>query len=447
MNISEAQTLPKYEVFICGSSNDSGVAAEIAEAFDKAGISYFNQPMSENEDVDHYDYIFKVISSCQVFLLLASENSYTSKFVKAAITYAFNEYSRPNIIPYIIDGSKLPPGFQFIFSSVNWRDRRTLPIVPGLVDDICVVLGRTVSTGSDNISFDETSYFSLGEGHKNGITALNIDKKSETIISGAKDGTVCLWDTFMGELKTGPICISDDCDEITGVHLLNDGGKFVAGDGKHIRFWDIAKGECVTEFKGSTFTINPSGRWLAITKGHNVGIYDLNSLDMLFEAEVPMINQFAYPSALCFSPDGKQLAIGDYCGLINILDIETRSFKTPCIEVAIADNIFDLCYSPNGKKIFAATGKGVSVCTELNPNLKLIATDDVVESVSSSPDGKYFATADYVGQMRIYRTADGEIIFKRKLVDINRVMFAPDGSFLATGDIYGSVAIWPLYNS
>lgn len=450
------QVLPKVEVFICASKQDSDIAKEICEALESAGISYFNQTDIEENDIDYYDYLYRAISSSQVFLLLASEHSYKSKLVKSEITFAFNHHSRGNIIPYIIDGSEMPSGFQFIFSSVNWRDRRTMPIVPGLVENLCIVLGRTVSTIIDNIDFEKTSYCSLGTGHKSGVVSLSIDKKSETIISGSKDGTVSLWDVFMGELKSVPIKVFEDT-EVQEVFLLAGSDKFAACDGRTVRLWDMSHNECYAELRASLCAINPAGNFLAVSEGHNVMIYDYNSLELLFVAEIPSIIELAIPTAMCFSPDGKYLAVGNGVGHVVILNTETRKLEefddldypgdtTPYLRIGKSNHIFAMCYSPNGKTIFIASEQGISFCTEMSPKLHTICTDDVVESVSSSPDGRYFAIADYAGAMVVYRTEDGTICYKKIQTDVNRVLFAPNGEFIATGDIYGAVSIWPLYN-
>ncbi len=123
---TSALTDYSYAVFICHSPWDAPVADEICAALRKAGISFLRQPSGDNS-LEMNGELARGISSSRVFLLLASQNAYESKMVKSEITYAFNELPRSNIIPYVIDGSEMPLSFRFIFSSVNWRDRRSSP--------------------------------------------------------------------------------------------------------------------------------------------------------------------------------------------------------------------------------------------------------------------------------------------------------------------------------
>ena len=133
----------KYDVFISYSRKDTAVAEQICAAFDSAGISYFIDKQDIGGGFEFPVVIAKAIIESQVMLFLASNNSYDSKFTNAELTFAFNEKPKNSILPYIIDGSTMPPALRFVFSSINWRTIESHPVETTLVNDILVLLGRS----------------------------------------------------------------------------------------------------------------------------------------------------------------------------------------------------------------------------------------------------------------------------------------------------------------
>lgn len=131
-----------HDVFISYSRKDMAVADRICEAFDKVGISYFIDRQGIGGGFEFPEVLANAIVECKVVLYLASENSYASKFTNAEMTFAFNEKSKNSILPYIIDGSTMPPALRFVFAGVNWRNIKDHPVETTLVDDILKLLGR-----------------------------------------------------------------------------------------------------------------------------------------------------------------------------------------------------------------------------------------------------------------------------------------------------------------
>ena len=98
------------------------------------------------------------ILDSKIVLYLASENSYKSKFTNSELTFAYNEKPKNSILPYIIDGSNMPPALRFVFSSINWRTKETHPIETVLLKDILLLLGKSeaeIKTLLQNIVKDE----------------------------------------------------------------------------------------------------------------------------------------------------------------------------------------------------------------------------------------------------------------------------------------------------
>lgn len=132
----------QYDVFISYSRKDTAMADRITAAFDRAGIRYFIDRQGIGGGFEFPVVLAEAILESQVILFLGSKNSYESKFTNAELTFAFNEKPKNSILPYIIDGSTMPPALRFVFSSINWRTLESHPIEPALVDDVLNMLGR-----------------------------------------------------------------------------------------------------------------------------------------------------------------------------------------------------------------------------------------------------------------------------------------------------------------
>ena len=158
----------KYDVFISYSRKDSEVANRVCEAFDRAGINYFIDTQEIGGAFEFPVIIAEAILECGVVLFLASKNSYESKFTNAELTFAFNEKPKNSVLPYIIDGSTMPPAMRFVFSSINWRNIDTHPIEPILVDDILQLLGRNPNEKKSIVTLEEKVY-KVGDLYDDGV--------------------------------------------------------------------------------------------------------------------------------------------------------------------------------------------------------------------------------------------------------------------------------------
>lgn len=132
----------KYEVFISYSRKDTKVADRVCKAFDKAGITYFIDREGISGGYEFPVVLAEAIIECRLVLFLGSKNAYESKYTNSELTFAFNEKPKNSILPYVIDGSTMPPALRFVFSSINWRTIESHPIETTLVSDVLNLLGR-----------------------------------------------------------------------------------------------------------------------------------------------------------------------------------------------------------------------------------------------------------------------------------------------------------------
>ena len=147
-----------YDVFISYSRKDTAIADKICKTFDSVGITYFIDRQGIGGGFEFPEVLANAILDSKIVLYLASENSYKSKFTNSELIFAFNEKPKNSILPYIIDGSNIPPLLRFVFSSINWRTKETHPIETVLLKDILLLLGKSeaeIKTLLQNIVKDE----------------------------------------------------------------------------------------------------------------------------------------------------------------------------------------------------------------------------------------------------------------------------------------------------
>lgn len=133
----------KYDVFISYSRDDSSIADEICTAFDKVGITYFIDRKRMGGVANYVTKIAEEIDNSRVMLLLASSNSYQSKFVTIELHYAFN-HDIP-VLPYALDNTLPPKNFEILLIHTNWHYLSDNPIVPTLLTSISELINKDIT--------------------------------------------------------------------------------------------------------------------------------------------------------------------------------------------------------------------------------------------------------------------------------------------------------------
>lgn len=202
-------------------------------------------------------------------------------------------------------------------------------------------------------------------GHSQGITALALSPDGKTLFSASYDKTIKQWDLTTGQLVRSlanhgswirAIAVSDD-----GKTLVSGGGSLNDNSDTKVRVWNLETGQVTQTLEGTpdsigfvgytadkqkiiagsettiniwdgnnyklsqtiqspspegfkSFAINPNSQTLATTSLNGaVNIWNLNNGKMSRTIVPAARNQNfdrLYPSAILFSPDGNQLAVG-----------------------------------------------------------------------------------------------------------------------------------------
>ncbi len=124
------------------------------------------------------------------------------------------------------------------------------------------------------------------------------------------------------------------------------------GEGR-VKVWDVRSGKQVWALAATTARVvfSPDGRWLAIScegeyRVHRVGTWELVHL-------LPYVGQALY-EPMAFSRDGRWLAVIDGGQRVKLLDTanwQEQATLTPATE----DRLGSLCFSPDGRRLAVAT--------------------------------------------------------------------------------------------
>jgi serine/threonine protein kinase/WD40 repeat protein len=141
---------------------------------------------------------------------------------------------------------------------------------------------------------------------------------------GDKKGVVQVWDLEKRERLHE---LAHDFNWINYIRFSPDGTRVVtSGNRQYAVLWDVASAKELKRFDiGATFTgaaaFSPDGRLLAIGAVGRVRLFDIESGDVVGDAQLPQLRGVI---SLAFSPSGKLLACGQMGGHESLIDVKLR---------------------------------------------------------------------------------------------------------------------------
>ncbi|KAH8748051.1 WD40-repeat-containing domain protein [Hyaloscypha sp. PMI_1271] len=225
-----------------------------------------------------------------------------------------------------------------------------------------------------------------------------------------------------------------------------DGKRLASGSGDcTVRLWDVATGSTLQELEGHT----------ALVEGVAF------SPDVSGSRQPRKMERVVYH--VSFSPDGKQLASGQWNGMVRLWDVKGSALQT--LETAHEGYVSDVAFSPDGKWLALASGGGIIKLWEVAESVResalqtLKGHDRYVQKVTFSPDSKRLVSAGADGTIRLWDVETGAMlqmtrddtigpwnpfIGTRETVTVIDVAFSGDGKQLVSASENGTIKRWDL---
>ena len=115
--------MKNFDIFISYSSKDKSVAERLITHIESKGYTCWIAPRNIEGGAEYSEVIEQAILNCKIFLLVFSEHSDKSPWVKSELNIAFSE--NRYIIPYKIDTTPLKGTMRLLLNDKHWIDKNT----------------------------------------------------------------------------------------------------------------------------------------------------------------------------------------------------------------------------------------------------------------------------------------------------------------------------------
>ena len=316
-------------------------------------------------------------------------------------------------------------------------------------------------------------------GHGHTVNDLVVNREGTQFITSSADNTAKIWD-----IRTGNVIrtLALHREYLTTVDIGPEGKLALTGGyDSEAYLWDLQKEEVLQSFKanpdkglgyGIHMQFSPNGKYIAIgNDNHTVQVYDAATAELIKELKPAEGWCGGCATFLDFSTSGKYLLKGSNNGALELYETENWSLVT-----TYQDNWDDfaaLDVSQDERLVLAASEDSIKIWDMQSGNLirgfttdhKYPITDAVI-----SPDGNWLATASDDNTVKVWKTANGQLVQTlrgilntndgtgldfdpnsrwehhiKKYTDFKHdIRLSPDGQYIVKGKIGSLARMWEL---
>jgi len=280
------------------------------------------------------------------------------------------------------------------------------------------------------------------------VTALAFSPDGALLASAGRDSLIKIWDASDWSLQR---VLTGHGDRLTAISYSPDGNLLASAslDGT-VKLWDAREGNLLKTFFGHnagvrSIAFSPDSKLLASAGGdHTVSIWSIDTGSSLRT----LIGFGGNVNAVAFSPDGKTLAAA--CSDQTVTIWETKTWKLLDSSRQAAE-VLTLAIVDDGRRIVSSASDETITCLEVakgEPCYQLGAVAQNVLDVAFSPDGRWLASGHENGVVKLWDVEQGRWLANLTWhsAAVNVVSFRPDSvaRLLATAGSDSSVTIWDV---
>lgn len=277
----------------------------------------------------------------------------------------------------------------------------------------------SVALNGDIVKFSTTGVERVIQGHQLGLTALFVDRASQSVYSGSADGVVCV-----RSLESGPAFL--------------DAAKLVGQDKKHIP----AGGH-----GGKVVGVVADGENV-VSAGWDDKLRIASATTKQYHSEVALNGQ---PSFLAKSPTSDLVVVVTtaevalFRGTTKTAALAVSTFPwTPTCAALLGEEEVAIGGTDNKTRVYSIAGGSF---VERNA----IETRSAVSAVSYSPGGNLLAIGDAGRQVEVYERGSWAAKVKGLWVfhtsKVTALAWSPSGNHLASGSLDENIFIWNINNT
>lgn len=229
---------------------------------------------------------------------------------------------------------------------------------------------------------------------------------------------------------------------LMAVGFTNDGSLRTVEENGKSKKWKSPEGTLLNQTElddlATLWCWNSTGELLA-SGGEELSIWQP-------DLDIPLVSvkEPSWITALAFSADSEQIAIGLDDGQLRLLSVKSlKGVGLPSLETQVSQ----IAFSQDGIWLAIATeDKQITLIDVIKQKITktMKGHQDRITGVTWHPSGKYLATSAWDTTCRIWDVQKGEQVFilNGQGQQVHAAAFSPDGNLLATSDSHGVIWLW-----